>query len=145
MSIATDLRANLRHGLVNVTAHRPFLAAAANEVNEVADDFPAARCMGHFRMELQSVGLQGPILDRCVIRIFRAGHRSKPEGKFGQVISMGIPHLDFSGQVFEKAARSICNRQCAFAKFPSLAALNFPRQEVREQLHPIADPQDRQA
>ena len=44
-----DLRANFLDGLVNVIAHRPVFAAAADAVDEVGDDFPAARRVRRLR------------------------------------------------------------------------------------------------
>ena len=52
--LLADLRADLLDRLVDVVVHRPVLAAAANVVDEVGDDFPAARRVHDFRMELQA-------------------------------------------------------------------------------------------
>jgi len=49
-----DLRADFGDGLLDIAAHRPVFAAAANGVDEIGDDFPAARRVDDFGMELQA-------------------------------------------------------------------------------------------
>src|SRR5450759_2544105 len=52
-ALLADLRADFFDSLLDVIAHRPAFAAAANLVDEVGDDFPAARRVDDFGMELQ--------------------------------------------------------------------------------------------
>ena len=75
-----DLRADGCHGLVNVVVHGPRLAAAADAMHEVGDDCPAARGVGHLRVELQSEHLPGAVLDGGVGGVFRDGHRFEAGG-----------------------------------------------------------------
>ena len=62
-----DLGADLFHRLVDVTAHRPVLAAAADVVDEVGDDFLAARRVRDFGMKLQAETFAVAIFDGGVI------------------------------------------------------------------------------
>ena len=68
-----DLRADFLDGLVDVIAHRPVLAAAADAVDEVGDDFLAARRVGDFGMKLQAEKFPRAVFDRGVFGIFRDG------------------------------------------------------------------------
>ena len=52
--LLADLRADGLDRLVDVVAHRPVLAAAADAVDEVGEDLAPARRVDHFRVELQA-------------------------------------------------------------------------------------------
>ena len=65
-----DLRADFLDGLLDVIAHRPVLAAAADAVDEIGNDFPAARRVDDFGMKLQAEKFPRAVLDGGVIRNF---------------------------------------------------------------------------
>src|SRR5436190_21283808 len=52
-AFVADLRADLFDGLLDVAAHRPAFAAAADVVDEVRDDLLAPRRVGDFGMKLE--------------------------------------------------------------------------------------------
>ena len=66
--LLADLRADRLDGLLDVVAHRPVLAAAADAVDEVGEDLPPARRVDHFRMKLQAEHLLRAVLDGGVSR-----------------------------------------------------------------------------
>src|SRR4051812_48491909 len=87
-ALTPDLLANRVHRRLNVIQHRPFAAAAANAVDEVADDLRAARRVDDFGMKLQPKEFQAPILERRVARILRDGYRFEPSRKLRELVAM---------------------------------------------------------
>src|SRR5712664_3184611 len=90
---AAYLRADFRHGLVHVVAHRPLTAAAADVVNEVADDLRAAWGVRHFVMELEAEKFLHAVFDCGVVRVFRGGYGFEAGGKTSELVAVGIPNL----------------------------------------------------
>src|SRR6185503_11559154 len=98
-AFVADLGANFVDGLVDVVAHVPFLAATADAVDEVADDFAPARRVRNFRMELNAVKMARTIFDRGEGRIVRDGDRRKAFWELRQFIAVGIPDLKFGWEI----------------------------------------------
>ena len=101
-----DLRADLLDGLVDVTAHRPVLAAAADVVDEVGDDFPAARRVGHFGMKLQAEHFARAIFDRREFGILRDRDGFEAVGNFRELVAVRIPDLQRLRAVLRTAGRN---------------------------------------
>ena len=108
--LAADLRADFRDRLLEVVAHGPVTAAAADAVDEVAVDLAAARRVDDFRMKLQTVGIRRAVFDGCVIRISRRGHRNKSLRQTGEFVPVRIPDLERLGHVLEQRTRTVANR-----------------------------------
>jgi hypothetical protein len=62
-TLPAHLRADFGDGLVNVIAHRPVFAAAADAVDEVGDDFLPARRVDDFGMKLQAEHFPRPVFN----------------------------------------------------------------------------------
>ena len=77
---AAHLRADFLDGLVDVMAHRPVLAAAADAVDEIGNDFPAARRVDDFGMKLQAEKFPRAVLDGGEFGIVRVATALKPRG-----------------------------------------------------------------
>ena len=92
-----DLGANLLDGLFDVIPHRPLLAAAANLVDKIGDDFPAARRVDDFGMKLEAEKFPGAIFDRREFGIFRDGDGFEMARQFRELVAMRIPDLQFPG------------------------------------------------
>src|SRR3954470_8806574 len=90
-ALISDLPANLVDRLVEVIVHRPIPAAAADAMDEVADDLGTAGRMDHLGMELQPEKLFRAMLDRGIIRIISGGNALKTAREPGQPVAVRIP------------------------------------------------------
>ena len=89
-----DLRADFLDGLLDVIAHRPAFAAAADAVDEIGDDFPAARRVDDFGMKLQAEKFLLAVFNRGELGVFRDGDGLETIGNFRELVAMGIPDLE---------------------------------------------------
>src|SRR5207302_5891090 len=113
--LAADLRAYCLDGLLDVVAHGPVTAAAADAMDEVAVNLATARRVDDFRMKLQTVGIRRAVFDGCVIRIVRRGHRNKSFRQTGEFVPVRIPDLERFRHTVEQRARAVADRSGAFA------------------------------
>ena len=84
-------------GLVDVAAHCPLASAPANFVHKIADDFLALGRVDDFGMELQAKETPLAVFDCRVRGIFRDGDGLETGGQFGELVAVGIPHLQILG------------------------------------------------
>ncbi len=100
-----DLRADFLDRLLDVVAHRPVLAAAADAVDEVGEDLPPARRVDHLGMKLQA--------EESSARGARWRRKSefsvtatglKPVGQLRQLVAVRIPDLQRLRQLGEQRA-----------------------------------------
>ncbi len=143
--LLADLRADFFHRLVDVVAHRPVLAAAADPVDEIGQDLASARRVDDLGMELESEEPLLAILDGGVVGVVGRRHHGKALGQAREFVAMRVPDLQGGGQSLEQGAALVQHAQGALAVFPLLAALDLAAQELRQQLHAETDAQDRHA
>ena len=101
-----DLRADFLDGLFDVIAHRPVLAAAADAVDEVGDDFPAARRVDDFGMELQAEQFPRAVLNGGEFGVLRDGDGFEAARQFRELVAVRIPDLQRFRQIRETARRT---------------------------------------
>ena len=123
--------------------HRPILAAAANAVDEIGEDFPSERCVGDFRMKLQTKKLSRTILDGGEIRILRHGHRLKAGRHLRQFVPMRIPNLKSFRQIGEQWAEAIFDAECSLAVFAFLAGFDFAAEKMGHDLQTVTKTKNR--
>ncbi len=102
--LLADLRADFLDGLVDVVAHRPAFAAAADAVDEIGNDLAAARRVDDFGMELQAEEFPRAVFDGGVFGIFRDGDGFEAVGDFRELVAVGIPDLQRLRQLGEQRA-----------------------------------------
>ena len=108
-------------------------------VDEIGDDFPAARRVDDFGMELQAEKFPGAIFDGRVFGIFRDGDRLEPVRQFRELVAVRIPDLQRFRQPAEQRARRVLHRERALAVFTLQALLDLAAEKLGEQLHAVAD------
>ena len=138
-----DLRADFLHGLLDVIAHRPVFAAAADAVDEIGIHLAPARRVDDFGMELQAEEFPLAVFNRRVFGILRGRHGLEAARKFRELVAVRIPDLQRLGQSGEQRAGRIFHRERALAVFALETLLDFAAEEVRQDLHAVADAQDR--
>ena len=139
--LLAHLGADCLDRLVDVIAHRPVLAAAADVVDEIGDDLPAVGRVHHFGMKLQAEHLALAVLDGGEVRILGHGHRFEAFGKLGQLVAVRVPDLESLRKVRKEGAKTVGDAQVAFAVFAFLAGLDLAAQIMGQQLHAVADAQ----
>ena len=110
-------------------------------MNEVGNDFLAARRVRHLWMKLQGEQLARAILEGGMVRVLGDRDRSEAGRQFRELVSMRIPNLQGLRKVGEEGARPVLDPECAFAEFAFEARLDFATQEMPHDLQPIADAQ----
>ena len=78
-------------------------------------------------------------------RIFRDGDRLEMARQFRELIAVRVPDLDLPRQAVKEYARRILHGERALAVFALLAFLDPAAEELREQLHAVADAKHRHA
>ena len=142
---AADLPPDFGDGLLDVIAHRPAFAAAADLVDEIGQDFLAARRVDDFGMELQAEQFLRAVLDGGERRVLGDGDRLEAARQFRELVAVRIPDLELRRQSAEERARRILDLQHALAVFAFLAFLDLAAEELREQLHAEANAEHRHA
>ncbi len=104
--LRADLRADGLDRLVNVVAHRPVPAAAADAVDEVGQNLAPARRVDHFGVELQAEHACGAVLDGRVSGVLRDGHRLEARRQLRQLVAVRIPDLQRLRAAWRTAGRS---------------------------------------
>ena len=135
-TVRPDLFADLLDRAAHKGTHRPRALTAADLVQEVFEDFPAARRMGHLRVELQPVNVFPP--DNGVGTVLRGGHGFKSFGQTGDPIPMAVPNLQMFGQAGEQGAGPAA-MQRATTIFAPGSPRHLPPELFDQKLHPIAD------
>ena len=133
------LGADVLHRLLDVVAHRPFAAAAANFVNEVGEDFFALRRMDDFRVKLKAVKARPRIFDRREGGVLRGGDRLEAVRQAGELVAVRVPDLQFARQSVKQPAPGAPDAQRALAVLPFLAPLHLALEEPGHHLQPEAD------
>ena len=94
-----DLVADFGDGLLHVIAHVPAFAAAADLVDEVGDDFTAARRVDDLGMELQAEQFLRAILDGGERRVFGDGDGFEAARQFRKLVTVRVPDLKLFRQI----------------------------------------------
>ena len=142
--IGADLLAKLGAGVLDEGAHRPIHFAAADPVDEVLEDFLAARGVRDFRVKLHAVEALFGMLDSGEGRV--AGDADGPEaaGQSRELVAVGIPDIDDLAHALEE--RGVAQHlKLARAVFAAARVLDFPLQMKAHELHAVANAKDRQA
>ena len=101
-----DLLADFGDGLLDVIAHRPAFAAAANLVDEIGQDFLPARRVDDFGMELQAEQFLRAVLDGGERRVFRDGDRLEATRQFCELVAVRVPDLELLRQIWQTERRT---------------------------------------
>ena len=133
------------HRLVNEMPHGPMLAAAADAVDEIGNDFPPARSVDDLGMKLESEKSPVPVLDGGELRVVGGGHRLEAVRRRDQLVPVGIPDLQGIGEVGEDGGEGVRDQECALALFAFASAGDLAAEHARHQLHAVTDAQDRDA
>ena len=141
-ALSADLRADVRDGLLQVIAHRPVLAAAADAVDEVAVNLSAARRVDDFGVELKAEDAARAVFDDRVVAVLRGGDDGEILRELGELVAVGVPDLERGREILEERAARVVDGEVALAVFALLAFLDLAAVEVREELHAVADAQD---
>jgi hypothetical protein len=141
-AFGADLLADFVDGVVDVVVHGPVAAAAADAVDEVADDFSAAGCVDDFGVELEAVEFLCAVFDGGVVGVFGDGDGFEAGGEFGEFVAVGVPDLEGFGQCEEEGAVGVGDFEGAFAVFAFFAAFDFAAEVMGEELEAVADAKD---
>ncbi len=76
-------------------------------VDEIGDDFPAARRVDDFGMKLQAEKFPRAIFNGRVFGIFRDGDRLEAVRQFRELVAVRIPDLQRFGQIGEQRAGAV--------------------------------------
>ncbi len=114
-------------------------------MDEIGNDFLAARRVDDFGMKLQAEKSFSPVFNRGEFGIFRDGDRLEAVGDFRELVAMRIPDLQRARQFGEQRAARILDRERALAVFALQSFFDLAAEELREQLHAEADAEHRQA
>ena len=131
-----------RDGLLDEVAHRPGAGALADLVEEVLEDLLAARRVGDFGVELHAVERPGLVPRGGV----GAGGRGRQRDEIGgQVVDLvAVAHPD--GGVLRagrgRADRSAGDVQLRPAELARLGRLHLAAEDLRAELHAVADAED---
>ena len=139
----TDLPADVLNCLIDVVAHRPVPAAAADLVNEIGNDLHALRRVHDLRVELHAEELLLAILDDRVVAVLGGRDRREVARCTGELVSVRIPHLDLPRQTVEQIAGRIENGERALAKLPLLPAFHLATHGLGHHLQSVTDRQHR--
>ena len=142
---AAGLGLDFLDGLAGEMAHGPLAATAADAVDEIGDDFPPPRSVGHFGVKLQAVKIADGFLDGGKFGIVGGGDGLEAPGNPGEFVAVGVPNLQRPGQVGEERGGGILDVQCALAVFAFLAGFDLAAEKMGEQLHAVADAEDGEA
>src|SRR5213594_1758107 len=142
-ALRADLGADGLDGLVDVAAHGPFLPAAADAVDKVAEDFLAARRVRDFGMKLDAEEFLGPVFDGGVGGILRDGHRLEAVRQLRELVAVGIPNLHLRGQSLEQSAGRVFDGESPFAELPLQAFPALPAEQMSQQLLAVTEAQHR--
>ncbi len=114
---AAHLRLDFLHRLIDVMAHGPVLAAAADAMDEIGNDLAAVRRVGDFGMELQAEKFAVAVLDGGELRIVGGGDGFEAVRRSDQFVPVRIPDLQGVGQIGEEGGGGIGDQKRAFAIF----------------------------
>src|SRR5208282_2860263 len=95
----TYLLADFLDGLLDVIAHRPAFAAAADFVDEVGNDFVPARRVDDFGMELQAEQFLRAVLNGREWRVLRDGDGFEAARQFRELVAVRVPDLELLRQI----------------------------------------------
>src|ERR1035438_7676808 len=119
---------------VNIVAHRPVPAAAADAVDEAGEDFAPLRRVHHFRVKLQAEHPSGAVLNGGVGGVLCDGDRFEASRQLRQLVPMRVPHLHGLRQAGEEGTAAVLDAERALAVFALLARLNLPAEILGEEL-----------
>ena len=109
------------------------------------NDFPAARRVDDFGMELQAEQFPRAVLDGGERRVLRDGDGLEAARQFRELVAVRVPDLELFAAIRETARTTVLDRERALAVFALLAFLDLAAEELREQLHAEADAEHRHA
>jgi len=138
----SDLLPDILDGFFNERLHGPGGFAAADVENKILQDFPAPWRVGHFGMELNSIGIS--VLDHGIGGVVRRGHGFETLGQLGDFVAVAVPDIELFGKPLEEGAFGF-DVQDATAVLAAFAFLDFAGQVVGQQLHAVANAEQRNA
>ena len=142
--VLADLRADLVNGQIDKGAHVPVAGAAADGVHVVGEYLHALRRVHHLGVELHAVKAALRVGDDGVGRVLRAADGHEPLRQLLDPVAVAHPHLRARVHAVQKS-RAVPVLQVGDAVFALVRAGNPPAEHVREQLHAVADAQNRHA
>ncbi len=145
-SLLADLFTDLPNRGLDIGLHGPGRFAAANSVDEVAENFRSFRRVRHFWMELQAIDPALGIvpLHRRNGRVVRMRDRSKSRRHPFDAIAMRHPHgsRPIGTDSFEEIL-GIVDRQIGSAILAMCRLRDRPPGKMGHQLHAVANAEDR--
>ncbi len=143
--IRTHLPGDLLDRAIEERVHRPRAGALADAIEEIPEDERPVRCVGDLGVELQSIDRQGPVPDGRD----RAG-RGRRDGherltRCADLVAVAHPDGRGLGHAVEQRVGRVDHPAFRPPELPGGARLDLPPQRLADQLHPVADRQDRDA
>ena len=133
---------DLLDGLLDERPGRPVRITPADIEEEVRDDLPSSRRVGHLGMELDAE--ERPTLgpEGCHGKVRRRGHRDEARRGLIDVVAVGAPHdhVVVSAEAFEDPL-GLVDPQVGPPVLP-LPRHHRPTGSMGDELHPIADAED---
>src|SRR5699024_1358476 len=138
----SDLLSQLSHRILDTALHAPLPSTTTNLIQETTDHLISVLRMAHFRMELNGIYLP--------IRVAHGSHRSRRgpaihlEALWRKGYNVRMTHPDGFGFALPLEQRGIRNDlHVRLPVFPLLCAVHFCAEMGTNQLHAVADPQNR--
>ena len=147
-SRGTDALPDPLHLVVDEVARRPIGRAAADPEQEVVQDLATARCVGHLGVKQHAEDGFRFVLHRRDRRVRAHARHPEARRRLGDPVAVARPHRD-RGSGLEPGEQPGCGRAAQRHLRPSVLALgrrrDLPPREVGDELHPVADAEDRDA
>ncbi len=141
--IAADFRADAGARFLDEGTHRPVRRRAADFIHEIFQQLLAARRVDDLGVELQPVEMALRILDDGERRIVRAADGAEAAREFGELVAVRIPDVHRLAEPVEERAL-VGQLELAVAVLALPAVLHLAAEEMRHELHAVADAEDGQ-
>src|SRR3989304_502853 len=140
--LPSDFLTDPLDGLLNEGSHSPCRRTPADPEDEVLEDLPPPRRVNHLRMKLDGVPRAAPVPPGSGGGVLRRREGGPLGGKGQDPVPVAHPG-DRVGSQSRQKVRGVVNTEFGPAVLPDLGRIDLPTQQVGQDLHPVADPQDR--
>ncbi len=143
--VAPDFNANLVDGAIDERLHLPIVGQPRNPVQEVAKDRRSGLRVHHLGVKLHAVDFALRITHRGNIAAGRRSERFEASWKLDHRITVRHPHARLLGHTLPERRFAMRDRQCGGAIFGVIELDQFRSEIARNELHSVANAQQRQA
>ncbi len=136
---------DLRDFLLDVVPRRPIGRAMTDPEQEVRDDLAAAAGVGHFGMEQHAVDRLRLVAEPGDGRVVAGGDDVEVGWRRHDLVAVTRPDRERRPRGEASEQTRFLDRDLSSAVLVRVGRRDFAPREMRDQLHAVADPQDRNA